>query len=286
MWRYHLGKDTTPISAAAHFFTTKLPTGTYEVTMSGILTSTVSTDSYICAAGDKQRILANDIGGLFTYAVNPYTSPIFSDTYTTKITKNRPVLFGCNLSGTGTVTAAKSVQFTFRAISLKDKKGTPFTIPGPRNAHSGTTSSRTEPHAHPALSAPRTRGPGRAPAVWRSYGVAAARSDAVTADCCPEQPGLSRRPAAGHPASKEPVSMFRPSLRSSVTTLAAAVVLVGGASLASYATTNHGHGAGAADCAPRRRSSSTSGRRGRPTTPPTRCTCSPRRCPRGPTRSV
>ena len=137
VWRYHVGKDTTPISAAAHFFTTKLPTGTYEVTMSGILTSTVDTDSYICAAGDKQRILANDIGGLFTYAVNPYTSPIFSDTYTTKINKNRPVLFGCNLSGTGTVTAAKSVQFTFRAISLKDKKGTPFTIPGPRNAHSG-----------------------------------------------------------------------------------------------------------------------------------------------------
>lgn len=45
--------------------------------------------------------------------------------------------------------------------------------------------------------------------------------------------------------------MFRPSLRSSVTTLAAAVVLVGGASLASYATTNHGHGAGAATGTPK-----------------------------------
>ena len=45
--------------------------------------------------------------------------------------------------------------------------------------------------------------------------------------------------------------MFRPSLRSSVTTLAAAVVLVGGASLASYATTNHGHGAGAATATPK-----------------------------------
>jgi hypothetical protein len=45
--------------------------------------------------------------------------------------------------------------------------------------------------------------------------------------------------------------MFRPSLRSSVTTLAAAVVLVGGASLASYAATNHGHGAGAAATTPK-----------------------------------
>jgi hypothetical protein len=139
VWRYHLGKDNTAISATAnHFFTTKLPTGTYEVTMSGILTSTVSTDQYICAIGDKQRIVANDIGGLFTYALNAYTTPVFSDTYTTKITKNRPVLFGCNLGGTGTVTTAKPVQFTFRAISLKDKKGTHFTIPSPRNAHSGT----------------------------------------------------------------------------------------------------------------------------------------------------
>lgn len=139
VWRYHLGKDNTAISATTgHFFTTKLPTGTYEVTMSGILTSTVSTDQYICAIGDKQRILANDIGGLFTYALNTYAAPIFSDTYTTKISKNRPVLFGCNLSGTGTVTTAKAVQFTFRSISVKDKKGTTFTIPGPRNAQSGT----------------------------------------------------------------------------------------------------------------------------------------------------
>jgi hypothetical protein len=136
--RYTLGRDNSPISATTnHFFTTKLPTGTYEVQMSGILTSTVATDTYFCAIGDKDRILANDIGGIFTYAVDTYASPILSDTYTTKISKSRPVLFGCNLAGTGTVTTAKALQFTFRPISVQNKKGTPFTIPGPRNAPRG-----------------------------------------------------------------------------------------------------------------------------------------------------
>jgi hypothetical protein len=45
--------------------------------------------------------------------------------------------------------------------------------------------------------------------------------------------------------------MFRPSLRSSLTTVAAAVVLVSGASLASYAATSHSHGAGAAAAQPK-----------------------------------
>jgi hypothetical protein len=139
VFRYHLGRDNTPISATTgHFFTTKIPTGTYEVTMSGILSSTVATDQYFCAIGDKQRILADDIGGIFAYAANTYATPIFSDTYTTKITKSRPVLFGCNLSGTGDVTTSKAVQFTLRAISVTDKKGTPFTIPPPRNSSKGT----------------------------------------------------------------------------------------------------------------------------------------------------
>jgi hypothetical protein len=130
VWRYTLGKDDSTISAAPHFFTTKIPTGTYQVQMSGILSSTVSSDSYICAIADKQRIIANDIGGLFTYALNTYAaSPVLSDVYTTKISKNKPVLFGCNLGGTGTVTTAKAVQFTFRAISVKDKKGKKFTVP-------------------------------------------------------------------------------------------------------------------------------------------------------------
>jgi hypothetical protein len=130
--RYRLGQDGGTLTSDAHFFSTKLPAGTYQVQMSGILTSSVATDQYICAVGDRQKVLANDITGLYTYAVAPYSAPVISDVYTTKISKNRPVLFGCNTSGTGTVTVAKAVQFTFRAISVKDKKGTPITI-GPKH---------------------------------------------------------------------------------------------------------------------------------------------------------
>jgi hypothetical protein len=128
-WRFHLGHDGGTLTSDLHFFAAKLPSGTYQVQMSGILTSTVSTDQYFCATGDKQKILANDITGLYTYAAEPYSSPVLSDVYTTKISKSRPVLFGCNLQGTGTVTAPKAVQFTFRAISVKDKKGNPVALP-------------------------------------------------------------------------------------------------------------------------------------------------------------
>lgn len=127
-YRFHLGSDGGTLTSDEHFFTAKLPTGTYQVQMSGILTSTVSTDGYICAVADKQKILANDITGLYTYAVEPYSSPVFSDVYTTKISATKPVLFGCNTAGSGTVTASKAVQFTFRAITVKDKKGSPITV--------------------------------------------------------------------------------------------------------------------------------------------------------------
>jgi hypothetical protein len=139
VWRYTLGKDGKRLSLGLHFFTTSLPSGTYQVQMSGVLSSSgAAADSYACAIGDKKKIVANNLTGLFTFGVGTYqTSPAVSDSYLTNISKKRPVLLGCNTDstsdGTGKVTVVKALQFTFRAITVKDKRGKPYT-PAPRGA--------------------------------------------------------------------------------------------------------------------------------------------------------
>jgi hypothetical protein len=137
VWRYTLGKDGKHLSLGIHFVTVKIPSGTYQLQMSGVLSSTGGpTDSYACAIGYQKKIVANDLTGLFTFGTGLYqTAPVVSDTYTAQISKKRAVLIGCNTdstsSGTGTVTTIKAIQFTFRAITVTDKRGKPFN-PTPR----------------------------------------------------------------------------------------------------------------------------------------------------------
>ena len=113
VWRYTLGEDLKPISNAQHFFTTKLPAGDYQVQMNGILSDDTTSDTYVCATGDKTKLVNGNVTGLYAYALGQFntTAVILDSAYTVKIAKGRIVLFGCNFGGnTGSVMVARALR--------------------------------------------------------------------------------------------------------------------------------------------------------------------------------
>ncbi len=86
VWRYTLGEDLKPISNAQHFFTTKLPAGDYQVQMNGILSDDTTSDTYVCATGDKTKLVNGNVTGLYAYALGQFntTAVILDSAYTVK----------------------------------------------------------------------------------------------------------------------------------------------------------------------------------------------------------
>jgi hypothetical protein len=122
-----------------HLFTTKVPKGTYQIGMSGLVLDNAGGDSdtYTCLLADKKNIqhvlgggnpnyalwyaLDGDAKGNFKYGVVNYSNNA------QKI--DRPnVVFGCVFSGTGPYTVARTVTFTLRPVKVTAKSGTPLPV--------------------------------------------------------------------------------------------------------------------------------------------------------------
>jgi hypothetical protein len=142
--RFHIGSvgATFPGNTAKLFFA-KVPRGNYQIGISGIVSDVGgSGDSYTCLVADKNALLIALGGGTLdlnkVYAVDESTQDDFmfgfmNYTNPTQKVANANIALGCAFNGTGTYTENRLVSFTFRPISVGDKK-TGGAVPLPRSA--------------------------------------------------------------------------------------------------------------------------------------------------------
>ena len=142
--RFHIGSlGTNFAGGTANLVTVNVPKGTYEISMSGLVTdSTGTTDSYTCLVLDKAALLAaigggsldysrvygldGDSQGNFKFGVVDYTNPA------QKVSRSS-VALGCAFNGIGPFVEQRLLTFTFRPITVSDQRnGAP--IPLPRSA--------------------------------------------------------------------------------------------------------------------------------------------------------
>lgn len=142
--RFHIGSRGTNFAGnTATLVTVQVPKGTYEISMSGLITdSTGTTDSYTCLVLDKATLLAAIGGGSLdyskVYALDGDTQGTFkfgvlNNTNPAQNVSRSSVALGCTFSGTGPFVEQRLIEFTFRPVRVTDKKnGAP--IPLPRTA--------------------------------------------------------------------------------------------------------------------------------------------------------
>lgn len=142
--KFHLGSPGKTYNTAnpVHLFTAKVPKGTYEVGLSGLLVDQASgTDNYTCLLADKKSILkllgspgpnpdfsrvyaidgASQSDGGYAYGLVDSTNPV------AKI--DRPTIaYGCILSGTGPYVVGRTPTFTLTPVKVTAKSGTPLPI--------------------------------------------------------------------------------------------------------------------------------------------------------------
>jgi hypothetical protein len=128
---YRIGSPGATISNAQHLFIIDAPAGDQEWSMTGIWTSTVSTDDITCVVFDK-RFLNDTTNIAYIYAEFSKTltdpdSPFINSTGLAHFGKHQKLLIGCTTEGdTGTVQVAQPITFAFHKISAQVKHGKPF----------------------------------------------------------------------------------------------------------------------------------------------------------------
>jgi hypothetical protein len=122
-----------------HLFTAKVPKGTYQIGMSGLVLDNdgADNDTYSCLLADKKNIqhvlgggnpnyslwyaLDGDAKGSFKYGV------VNNSNNAQKI--SRPgIVFGCIFDGTGPFTVARTVAFTLRPVKVSPESGKPLPV--------------------------------------------------------------------------------------------------------------------------------------------------------------
>jgi len=128
----------TLVDNVPKYFTVKIPrSGNYEVTMRGIA-SIGSTTSVQCLLGDKTKLLANDLTGLYAVEFVDGASSFgivgMNEAIDVDLRKSRALLFACGAFG-GDAAVAKPITATFeRNGDFKNISAKPFTPPAPREA--------------------------------------------------------------------------------------------------------------------------------------------------------
>lgn len=130
---YRLGGENATLSAAQHLVLIKAPPGDQEVSMDGIWTSDVSTDSMICLIWDQRFLTDNTnlsyIYALFQKSLSDPDSNFISSHAFLHFGKHQKLLVGCATTGdTGVVRTAHPITFTFHKTSISVKHGTPTTV--------------------------------------------------------------------------------------------------------------------------------------------------------------
>ncbi len=122
-----------------HLFTTKVPKGTYQIGISGLVLDNAGSDSdsYTCLVADKKNIqhvlgggnpndalwyaLDGDRKGAFKYGVVNYSNSA------QRIARPN-IVFGCIFDGTGPFTVARTLTFTLRPVRVTAEKGKPLPV--------------------------------------------------------------------------------------------------------------------------------------------------------------
>jgi hypothetical protein len=132
---YKLGTPGGTISTDPHIFTIKPPTGYVHYSLTGIWTSTTSTDNLTCLIFDKRFLTDSSniayIYAEFSHSVSDPDAPFINQQGFAKFTKSQRLLIGCETSGTGPFQIAQPITFAFHAVGAAIKHGTPFS---PKNA--------------------------------------------------------------------------------------------------------------------------------------------------------
>jgi len=137
--RFRLGSTAETFAAdSTHFFSAKVPKGTYDVGVTGVVTDAPSggTDTYACLIGDEATLvgilggtssdlsriyaLDGDQQGSFTFGLVDATN------HAQKVSGS--VAYGCIFTGTGTFTVQRPITFTMRPVTASDKSGQPLPI--------------------------------------------------------------------------------------------------------------------------------------------------------------
>jgi hypothetical protein len=132
--RFTLGTTNGTLTPnGEHLFTTTLPKGTYQMQITGLVTSDTSTDSYDCVIANKNKILAMDESGIYAAHLGDFTNdanaPFVNAADVETLKAKTAVLFGCETnSATGVVTTVRPVTFTFKKVSVTNKRGSVFTL--------------------------------------------------------------------------------------------------------------------------------------------------------------
>ena len=142
--KFHLGSPGSSFNGTStHLFSAKVPKGTYEIGMSGLLLDqTTGTDSYTCLVADKRtltRLLSNPgsfAGAQRLYAVfaasqtDGTSSFGFLDSTNPAVKVDRAkIVYGCAFNGTGPYLVARPPVFTLRPVKVTNKSGHHYTAP-------------------------------------------------------------------------------------------------------------------------------------------------------------
>jgi hypothetical protein len=139
--RFHLGSPGQTFAGdTQHVFSAKVPTGTYQIGLTGLLTESPSTsgDSYTCLIADKAKLLALFGGGSLSnftgfYALDGDTQGSFKygvldDTnHAQKVTRSS-IAYGCLFTGPDAFKVRRTLTFTLHPVTATDKSGTPLSI--------------------------------------------------------------------------------------------------------------------------------------------------------------
>lgn len=140
--KFHLGKPGKVFAGGTiHLFTGKVPKGTYEIGMSGLIEDTgiSGTDSYTCLVADKKDLVrllgsSNPNANIKRfYAVDahgqqePDSLELDSTNPAQKVDRTK-IAFGCLFSGDGQFKIKRTVTFTFRAVKVTNESGSPITL--------------------------------------------------------------------------------------------------------------------------------------------------------------
>jgi hypothetical protein len=148
--RYRIGSVGSSFTSASHdqVFSAKIPKGTYQVSVTGLVTETGSgttdTDTISCLATDRATLLAALGGGSFDYSkvyaltgnkTGDFDFGVINYTNPAQKISSSNIALGCLFrpQSTGTFTEAHQIAFTFKPVTTSDKRlGT--VIPIPRSA--------------------------------------------------------------------------------------------------------------------------------------------------------
>jgi hypothetical protein len=137
--KFHLGSPgKTFAGGSAHLFSAKVPTGTYQVGVTGFLTDFAgTTDSYTCLVADKRdilKVLAGTSQNLRrVYAIDGAEQGEFAfgaleGTNEAQKIDRAKIAFGCLFNGTGPFKVKRTLSFTLRAVNVVNKSGSSISV--------------------------------------------------------------------------------------------------------------------------------------------------------------